>query len=36
LHELAEPDGPMIAVNLRSGNSTVTSSSARTEVSPVP
>ena len=34
--DLPEPDGPMIAVSWPAGMSTVTSSSARTAVSPVP
>ena len=34
--DLPEPDGPMIAVKRRSSKSTVTSSRARTSVSPEP
>src|ERR671922_125326 len=34
--DLPEPDGPMMAVNRPVGNSTVTSSIARTAVSPAP
>ena len=34
--DLPEPDGPMMAVNSASPKSTVTSSSARTSVSPLP
>ena len=34
--DLPEPEGPMIAVNRPGGSASVTSSSAVTEVSPVP
>ncbi len=34
--DLPEPDGPMMAPNAPVGNSTVTPSSARTSVDPLP